>query len=77
MKTDKLEGSDVETLAPVARTVRVTLPREVAYSLDQFQTVQKEILGKLGCHACCSGYDIRWEFDHRFLVDGNLNVRGF
>jgi len=77
MKNDKLEFSDVETLVSAARTVRVTLPREVAYNLDQFQTVQKEILGRLGCLACCSGFDIRWEFDQRFLVDSKLNVRGF
>ena len=77
MKNDKLELSDVEALASAARTVRVTLPREVAYNLDQFQAVQKDILGKLGCLACCSGFDIRWEFDQRFLVDSKLNVRGF
>jgi hypothetical protein len=77
MKNDKLELSEVEALVSAARTVRVTLPREVAYNLDQFQAVQKDILGKLGCLACCSGFDIRWEFDQRFLVDSKLNVRGF
>jgi len=59
MKNDKLELPDVEALASAGRTVRVTLPREIDYDLDQFQTVQKDILGKLGCLACCSGFDIR------------------
>jgi len=76
MKSDKLEIKDVD-LAAVVKPVRVQLPRELAYDLDKFQEVQKDILGKLGCMACCSGYDIRWEFEQRFVVDGKLNVRSF
>jgi hypothetical protein len=60
-----------------SRTVRVTLPKEVAFNLDRFGAVQKEILGKLGCQACCSGWDIRWDFEQRFIVDGGLNIRQF
>jgi hypothetical protein len=64
-----------EQLTVIGQVVRVSIPREVAYNLDRFQEVQKGILGKLGCMACCSGWDIRWEFERRFLVDSQLNVR--
>lgn len=71
MDTDTLDAELTATIKPV----RVTLPKQVAYDLDRFQAIQKDILGKLGCLACCSGYDIRWEFEQRFIVDSKLNVR--
>ena len=75
MPTDKIEVTDVKaTAAAVSKSVRVALPREVAYDLDRFSKIQKDILGKLGCLACCSGFDIRWEFEQRFVVDAKLNV---
>jgi hypothetical protein len=55
--------------------VSVTIPADVAFDLDRFGQVQKDILGKLGCMACCSGFDIRWEFARQFVVDSELNVR--
>jgi len=64
-----------EQPAITGQVVRVSIPKELAYNLDRFQEVQKNILGKLGCRACCSGWDIRWEFERRFLVDNQLNVR--
>ncbi|WP_104140055.1 hypothetical protein [Arthrobacter sp. ZGTC131] len=58
-----------------ARTVHVTVPAEVAFNLDRIQTVQKEILGRLGCSACCSGFDIRFDIARRFVVDTDLQVQ--
>jgi hypothetical protein len=55
--------------------VRVSLPAEVAFDVDRFQEIQKSILGKLGCMACCSGWDIRYDIERRFIVDEKLNVR--
>jgi len=59
----------------IGEVVRVRIPMEVAYDLDKLQSVQKDILGRLGCLACCSGHDIRWEFERNFSVDEKLNVR--
>jgi len=56
------------------RVVRVSLPADVASDLAKFQRVQKDILGKLGCLACCSGWDIRWDIFNDFNVDKNLKV---
>jgi len=57
------------------RTVQVSIPAEVAFDLERFQQVQKDILGKLGCMACCSGWDIRFDVQRRFVVGANLEVR--
>jgi hypothetical protein len=54
--------------------VRVTLPAKAAFDLKSFQKVQASILDRLGCPACCSGYDIRFDITRRFLVDEKLNV---
>jgi hypothetical protein len=57
------------------RTVQVSLPASVAFDLDRFQEVQRSILDKLGCGACCSGWDIRFDLQRQFLVDEKLNIR--
>lgn len=66
-----------EGASAVQRSVRVSVPKDVLYNLDKFQAVQKDILGRLGCLACCSGYDIRFDFEERFVVDNELNVRSY
>lgn len=58
-----------------ANVVQVSIPAEIAFDLDSFQKVQKDILGKLGCMACCSGWDIRFDIERRFVVDAKANVR--
>lgn len=60
---------------PQPSVVRVAMPAEVAYDLERFQKIQKDILGRLGCLACCSGWDIRWDIFRNYGVDEKLNVR--
>jgi len=60
-----------------ANVVRVSLPASAYFDLDSFQRVQKDILGRLGCMACCSGWDIRYDLQRRFQVDEKLGVREF
>ena len=57
------------------RTVRVTVPIKAFNDLDTIQKVQRDVLGQLGCAACCSGWDIRFELARQFVVDEQLNVR--
>ena len=57
-----------------SNVVNVSLPAEVAFNFDKFVKVQKDILGRLGCLACCSGWDIRWDLEPRFMVDEKLRV---
>jgi len=54
--------------------VRVTVPVSVAFNLEKMQSITKTVLGKLGCGACCSGFDLRFihENDFRFNEKGEL-----
>ena len=49
MEPERLLRSDV-----AKKTIRVSLPASVAFELDKFQEVQRSILDRLGCGACCS-----------------------
>jgi len=72
----KLQGSvAIDTVPLPERAVRVTLPAKVAYDLKSFQKVQASILDRLGCTACCSGWDIRFDVSRSFAVDDKLNIR--
>lgn len=57
------------------RPVTVRVPAAVAYDLDKAQQIQREVLGRLGCTACCSGFDIRFILENEFIADHDLNVR--
>jgi hypothetical protein len=57
------------------RPVNVRVPAEVAFDIEKVQQIQKEILGRLGCVACCSGFDIRFILETEFMVDHELNIR--
>ncbi|HXM56331.1 MAG TPA: hypothetical protein VOB72_13140 [Candidatus Dormibacteraeota bacterium] len=57
------------------RPVTVRVPMDVLYDIDKVQRIQKDILGRLGCMACCSGFDIRFVHESEFVVDAKLNVR--
>lgn len=64
-------------LTGASNVVRVAVPASVYFKLDAIQKIQKDILGRLGCLACCSGWDIRFDLQRQFLVDEKLNIREF
>ena len=55
--------------------VRVVLSADVASHLPSFQKAQAAILKRLGCAACCSGWDIRFDIARSFVVDDKFKVR--
>jgi hypothetical protein len=71
-----IKNSQHQALRPIRanNVIRVSLPASTYYDLGAFQKVQKDILGRLGCLACCSGWDIRWDLQRNFLVDEKLNI---
>ncbi|MFB9243461.1 hypothetical protein IV454_23530 [Massilia antarctica] len=75
MDTNTVDLRSTLAAQPVNRTVNVSLPTQVYFDLDQFQKIQKELLGQLGCPACTSGFDIRYDFQRRFIVNANLAVQ--
>ncbi|NKB33135.1 MAG: hypothetical protein GKR91_08560 [Pseudomonadales bacterium] len=65
----------IDTVPLPERVVQVTIPHSVAINLKAFQKAQASILDKLGCPACCSGFDIRFDTIRSFSVDNELNIR--
>jgi hypothetical protein len=56
--------------------VRVSVPASVARDLDVMAKVTKEVLGRLGCPNCHSGFDIRFDIEREFFVNLEGKVRG-
>ena len=66
----------IDTVPMPERTVRVSVPAKVAFDIASMQKVTVGILGKLGCPACHSGWDIRFSLERSFVVDEQMNIRG-
>jgi hypothetical protein len=45
-------------LEPSTHTITVTIPDAVSGNIDALTRATAVVLGKLGCGACCSGFDI-------------------
>lgn len=56
------------------RGVTATLPHTVSYDLKQVQSIVASIAGKLGCGACCSGFDIRFLHERELLIDESQRI---
>ena len=56
-------------------TVNVHVPIEVMWDSDRLAGLKKDILGRLGCLACTSGFDIRWRTRRQYIVNPALEVR--
>ncbi len=52
-----------------AKSIRVTVPVSVAGNLDKVKGVVEQALGRLGCPACCSGFDIWLNLERDFIFD--------
>ena len=59
---------------PVPERLRVTLPGKVGYNLDKVHSLVANIAGRLGCLACCSGFDITFLHERELLINETLNV---
>lgn len=64
-----------QDISSIGNQVRVSIPARVAFDLKSIQKVTAQVLGQLGCDACHSGFDIRFDVVRDFVVDANLNVR--
>ena len=72
---EKNASVKIDTVPLPERVVRVALPAKIANDLKAFQKVQASILDRLGCTACCSGHDIRYDIIRSFAVDEKYNIR--
>ncbi len=61
-----------------ARTVTVSIPGKVSGDINALTRAAGVVLGKLGCGACCSGFDIQFRRELDLIVlDDQLNAQGF
>lgn len=63
---------------PDRSVVNVSVPEKVSGDIEALQKAVAVTVGKLGCRACCSGFDIafRRELD-LIALDETLGVQGF
>lgn len=56
------------TVSGFNRTVVVHAPKKVVFDLKQVEKLQRDILGQLGCRACCSGWTIQFPDEVEFVL---------
>lgn len=60
------------------RAVQVMIPERVSGNIKSLQKALATTLGKLGCPACCSGFDIHFRRELDLIAfDDRVNARGF
>lgn len=69
---------EIETQARLSkgRAVRVVLPAKVAFNLDEFQRVTRELAERLGCLPCISGAACWFQLENDFVVDPQGKLQG-
>lgn len=72
MKDSKIDRHSLVKKRDTA--IHVTVPAKVAYNLKDMQKVTATVLDRLGCPACHSGFDIRFDFERRFNFNENLEL---
>ncbi len=74
-RTKPLElSADQLARAANPETVMVHVPLEVMWDSERLTDLKKEILGRLGCLACTSGFDIRWKGAREFVVNPAMRI---
>ena len=59
-----------------AHRVTVNLAQEVRFDLAKVQAAVERVVGKLGCPACCSGFDVAFQEEAQILTVGkDLDVQ--
>ncbi len=68
--TSQAAGSAKVSAARYNRVVIVSAPKEIVFNLEKVQAIQEDILGQLGCRACCSGFDFHFPDELQFIFPG-------
>jgi hypothetical protein len=56
------------------REIRVHVARDVLHNAESMRTVVSNLLGKLGCPTCHSGFDFRFIEQSDFVVGPDLEI---
>jgi hypothetical protein len=65
---------ELKGLAQTDRPVSVVIPAKVSYDIGSLQESLARVVDRLGCQACCSGFDITFIHEREFLLDQDLNI---
>ena len=57
----------------ISKNVRVSIPMSIASDIGKFKETVESVLGRLGCPACCSSFDIFFEMQRDLRFDGDLD----
>jgi hypothetical protein len=71
----EIAGAATADASRVNRTVTINAPRSVVFDIDTVQRIQKDILGQLGCQACCSGWDIHFPDEVQYVLGRNNKLK--
>jgi hypothetical protein len=67
LTTEAAGAATKVTAARYNRTVIVHAPKEIVFDLDKVLAIQEDLLGQLGCRACCSGFDFHFPTELEFV----------
>jgi hypothetical protein len=70
----KLDAAQIAR-AQAPEVVHVTVPVDVLWSFDKMIGLKKQILDRLGCVACTSGFDLRFRSVREFVVSPELEIK--
>ena len=59
---------------PGRGVVTVRIPAEIAFEAGKLAKATANVLNRLGCPGCHSGFDIRFIHELDFAIDSQLNV---
>ena len=64
-----------EKVRPVEeKAIRIKVPAKVAFNLKQMNKVTAIVLEELGCPACHSGFDLRFDIERQFVFNEKLDI---
>lgn len=72
-----LADGDPDGTSAISPRARVSVPAAVSGDLKKVLTVIDTIAGRLGCAACCSGFDLHFREELRHFADSQGAVHGF
>lgn len=74
----RVRPDDITQATNSLGSLTVTLPPKVSGNIDSLNKAIATVMGKLGCAACCSGFDILFRKEQDMLaLDESLRVQGF
>jgi hypothetical protein len=76
MQATKLDPAQVAR-ASNPELIHVQVPIEVMWNFDRMVDIKKEVIGRLGCLSCTSGFDIRFRGLRDFVVNPAGEIREF